>query len=172
MEIVVSEAELGHAILGDPDEIIEFFVGAIRRYTGAAPSVDDVAALNSAQNTLFAYVILRDEVMTGGFVQLIHNGYGAFIFDNPFERMMKSWGVDGLAQLIKRARQSYRKYHEEIERDCSYDEFMAMFEQYPQFDDCDDCFVENEEEWTQLIALYVRDHTDEFVQTSSSDTNE
>ena len=41
---------------------------------------------------------------------------------------------------------------------------MALFEQYPEFDDLDDAFVENEEEWTALIAHYVDEHLEHFVQ--------
>ena len=40
---------------------------------------------------------------------------------------------------------------------------MAMFEQYSEFDDYDDEFVENEEEWTSEVAHYVDEHIDEFV---------
>ena len=38
-----------------------------------------------------------------------------------------------------------------------------MFEQMPEFDDCDDSFVENEEQWTAAIAYYVDEHLDQFV---------
>ena len=38
-----------------------------------------------------------------------------------------------------------------------------MFEQYPEFDDYDDEFVENEENWTEVVARYVDGHIEEFV---------
>jgi hypothetical protein len=40
---------------------------------------------------------------------------------------------------------------------------MALFEQFPDFDDLDDAFVENEEEWTAAIARYVDEHIGDFV---------
>jgi hypothetical protein len=39
---------------------------------------------------------------------------------------------------------------------------MALFEQFPAFDDYDDEFVENEEEWTAEVAHYVDDHIERF----------
>ena len=42
-------------------------------------------------------------------------------------------------------------------------EFMAMFEQYSDFDDYDDEFVENEEAWTAAVAQYVDNNIDDFV---------
>ena len=40
---------------------------------------------------------------------------------------------------------------------------MALFEQYAEFDDFDDKFIENEEEWTAKVAYYIDEHIDEFA---------
>jgi hypothetical protein len=40
---------------------------------------------------------------------------------------------------------------------------MAMYELYPQFDDPEDYFIENEEEITATIAYYVDEHIEEFL---------
>jgi hypothetical protein len=40
---------------------------------------------------------------------------------------------------------------------------MALFEQFPDFDDLDDLFVEHEEEWTEDIAHYIDDHLEKFA---------
>jgi hypothetical protein len=40
---------------------------------------------------------------------------------------------------------------------------MALFERYPEFDDLDDKFVENEEAWTEDIAHYIDDHLEKFA---------
>lgn len=61
-------------------------------------------------------------------------------------------------------RRLYQRYHEEIERDCSDEEFMALFERFPAFDDLDDQFVENEEQWTAAVAFYVDEHLTDFVE--------
>ena len=60
--------------------------------------------------TLIAYMTLREEVMDGGFVQLIHNGYGDFIFLNPFAKAIKDWGLKDLSKMIYEAKKLYWKY--------------------------------------------------------------
>jgi hypothetical protein len=40
---------------------------------------------------------------------------------------------------------------------------MALFEQYPEFDDMDDLFIENEESWTEQIAEYIDQHIEQFA---------
>lgn len=122
-----------------------------------------MACLNAEQITLMAYSILHEEVMDGGFVQLIHNGYGGFIFLNPFAKALRQWGMRDLSKLIYDAHTLYNKYRKEIECECSDDEFMAMFERFPEFDDMDDQFVENEEQYTAQIACYVDEHIERFA---------
>ena len=74
---------------------------------------------------------VRDEVMDGGFVQLIHNGYGGFIFVNPFAKMMRAWDCATFPNLIFDASHLYKKYGKEIEQDCTDEEFMALFWEIP-----------------------------------------
>jgi hypothetical protein len=119
--------------------------------------------LNADQTTLLAWDILHQEVMDGGFVQLIHNGYGTFIFKNPFAKAVKLWGLQGLSKLIYEGHTLWLKHRQKIEKDLTEDEFMALFEQLPEFDDLDDTFVENEEEWTADIAHYVDEHLENFA---------
>ena len=101
--------------------------------------------------------------MDGGFVQLIHNGLGEFIFKNPFAKAVKLWGMRDLSKLIYEGHTLWLKYREDIEKDCTEDEFMALFEKFPEFDDLDDKFVESEEAWMDDIAHYIDDNLDRFA---------
>lgn len=162
-EVIVKETQLVEAAGKDFDEFIDVVVKAIYASIGGELNAETMAELSADQVTLLAYIILRDEVMEGGFIQLIHDGYGAFIFKNPFSRMMRNWGISSLASLLNKAHKSYTHHHEAIEGDFTDDEFMALYEQFPEFDDFDDDFVENEEEWTNSVAYYLDEHLDQFV---------
>ena len=162
-EVTISDAVLRKAADEGMDAFVGAFVKAIKEAIGGELTAETLGELNSDQITLLAWDVLHDEVMDGGFVQLIHNGYGMFIFKNPFAKALKLWGMRELSKLIYDAHTLYAKYHEEIERDCTDAEFMAMFEQYPEFDDLDDEFVEKEEEWTEQIARYVDEHIERFA---------
>lgn len=159
----VKDSDLRNAASAGMDEFLKVFTDAIMASVGGELTADTMAELNSDQITLLAYDILHNEVMDGGFVQLIYNGYGSFLFRNPFAKAIKGWGMDELASLVKKAGKLYFRYKNEIERECTDDEFMAMFEQYPEFDDLDDLFVENEETWTGMVACYVDEHIERFV---------
>lgn len=160
--VKVKDEDLKHAATEGMDEFVGVFVKAIREAVGGELTADNMAELNADQITLLAYITLRDEIMDGGMVQLIHNGYGPFIFKNPFAKAIKTWGIKDLAKLIYNAHTLYNKHHEKIEQECTDEEFMALFEKFPDFDDIDDEFVENEERWTAQIAEYIDNNIDKF----------
>ena len=162
-EVVVKDADLQQAALEGMDAFLGVFVKAIYEAVDGELTAESMQELNADQITLLAWDILHQEVMDGGFVQLIHNGYGPFIFKNPFAKAVKLWGMRELSKLIYDAHTLWLKYRETIEKDCTEDEFMALFEQFPEFDDLDDTFVENEEVWTADIAQYVDDHLERFA---------
>ena len=162
-EVVVKDADLQQAAMEGMDAFLGVFVKATYEAIGGELTAESMQELNADQITLLAWDILHQEVMDGGFVQLIHNGYGPFIFKNPFAKAVKLWGMRELSKLIYDAHTLWLKHRETIEKDCTEDEFMALFEQFPEFDDLDDTFVENEEVWTIDIAHYVDDHLERFA---------
>lgn len=161
--VIVKDADLIIAADEGMDEFLQVFIDGIYNAIGGELTSETIGELNADQVTLLAWNVLHNEVMDGGFVQLIHNGYGPFIFKNPFAKAIRLWGMKDLSKLIYNAHTLYAKYGQEIEKDCSDEEFMAMFERYAEFDDMDDEFVDKEEEWTASIAQYVDDNIDKFA---------
>ena len=162
-EVIVKDADLQQAAMEGMDAFIGVFTHAIHDAIGGELTAENMGELNSDQITLLSWEILHEELMDGGFVQLIHNGYGPFIFKNPFAKALRQWEMRGPSKMIYDAHTLWLKYRDEIEKDCSDEEFMALFEKYPEFDDLDDLFIENEEEWTDDIAHYIDDHLEHFA---------
>ena len=163
IEVKVKDEALRKAAGEGMDAFVGCFVTAIHDAIGGELTAETMAQLNADQITLLAWQTLHEEVMDGGLVQLIHNGYGPFIFKNPLAKALKLWGLRDLSKLIYDAHTLYNKYGAALEKDCTEDEFMALFEQYPEFDDFDDAFVEQEEQWTSAIAHYIDEHIDHFA---------
>ncbi len=146
------------------EQFVQVFVDAIRKAIGGEPTPETMAQLNADQMTLLCWDTLRQEVMEGGFIQLIHNGYGTFIFKNPFAKALnKMWGLRELSKMLYQVHTLWLESREALEADCTDEEFMALYEQHPQFDDYDDLFIENEEQWTEQIARYVDNNIEKFA---------
>lgn len=163
MNINIQESKLQEAAAQGTDAFLTLIHDAILEAVGGEVNAETLPLLNGEQTTLLAYFILREEVMDGGFIQLIHNGYGPFIFLNPFAKAMRLWGAHDFSKLVYRGRKLFEQYGDQLTADCSDEEFMALFEQYPEFDDLDDEFIEMEEEVTDIIAHFVDESLEQFI---------
>ena len=68
-----------------------------------------------------------------------------------------------VCRLVRKVQKLYNKHGKDIEADMSDDEFMALYEKFPMFDDFDDDFISNEELWTTIVATHVDENLDNFV---------
>lgn len=159
----IQGSELEKAAQMGMDEFLQVFIDATLEAAGGQLTAESMQQLTADQITLLAYSMLRDELMDGGFIQLIHNGLGSFIFQNPFDKALAGWGITELSRIIKKAKQLYFRYREQIEIECDDETFMAMFKEMPEFDDLDDLFVEKEEQFTTQVAYYVDENINNFA---------
>ena len=151
--IEVIESALQKAAGEGMDEFIQVFTDKYKEVIGGELTADTMPLLTGEQHSLLAYQIFRDEIMVGGFCQLIQNGYGGYIFDNPFAKVMRLWGADEIFDANRK----------DLEKERTDDEFMAMYEQYEAFDELEEVYLEMEEQVTALIASYVDEHLELFA---------
>lgn len=161
--IEVTEVALQKAAGEGMDEFIQVFTNEYKKVIGGELTAETMPLLTGEQHSLLAYQIFRDQVMEGGFCQLIQNGYGGYIFENPFAKVMRLWGAEPLSKLIYKARKVYDEHKEDLEKERTDEEFMAMYEQYEPFDDFEEEYLDMEEEVTALVARYVDEHLDLFA---------
>lgn len=169
MIVKVKDSDLSQAATNGADAFLECIIESVQVAAGHQLDAAAMQQLNAQQVTLWGYAILHEELMDGGFVQLIYNGYGPFFFDNPFAKAMRLWGLHDFSKLLYKAKKIYDVKKDELTAPCSDEEFMSRFEQYPEFDDLDDQFIEDEEDITNAIAHYVDEHLDEFVEVCQDD---
>ena len=128
-QITVSDADLRKGAEEGMDAFLKVFTDKYLEVTGGKIDADTMPLLNGYQHTLLGYHIFREEVMEGGFVQLVQNGYGPYIFDNPFAKAMRMFGAKEFSKLIYEAKKIYDAHRADLEKERTEEEFMAMFEQ-------------------------------------------
>ena len=161
--IEVMESALQKAAGEGMDEFIQVFTDKYKEIIGGELTADTMPLLTGEQHSLLAYQIFRDEIMFGGFCQLIQNGYGGYIFDNPFAKVMRLWGAGEFSKLVYKAKKIYDANRKDLEKERTDDEFMAMYEQYEAFDDLEEAYLDMEEQVTTLVASYVDNHLELFA---------
>lgn len=121
---------------------------------GGTLTASNMGMLSNEQHSIIAYNFLREEVMEGGFIQLLHNGYGPYVIDGPLPLYVKKeWGLKNFSKLLFSVRKEYHVHRDEIEADMSDDNFMALYEQLETLNDLGDDFLDDYEEDT-TIAIY------------------
>lgn len=161
--ITVADLALKAAAGEGMDAFIQVFTNQYKQTIGDAFTAESMRLLTGEQHSLLAYQIFRDEIMEGGFCQLIQNGYGGYIFDNPFAKVMRLWGAEPFSKLIYKAKKIYDAERADLERERTEEEFMAMYEMYEAFDELEEAYFEMEEEVTTCVAAYVDDHLELFA---------
>ena len=114
------------------------------------------------EHIMLAYRYLRDEVMEGGFIQLIQNGYGPYVLLGPLPMLMKrELGLKKFGQLLFNVQHEYKANRETLEADKDDDEFMAQYEQFEQLNDYGDDYLDDyEEAVTPAVAEWFSSQAD------------
>jgi len=160
--IKIKDKALAEAIEKGMDEFLQVFIDAYLQEIGGQLTAENMSKLNGSQHTLLAWHFLSTEMREGGFVQLIQNGYGSYIFENPFAKAIKQFGALELGKLIYKAKEIYDPNKKELERETSEEEFNAMYVDFEVFDELEEHYFNIEEQQTSLIAAYVDDHIEDF----------
>ena len=153
--IQIKDSQLATAAKKGMDEFLQVFTDAYLEAIGGNLTAENMSLLNGSQHTLLAHRFFQDEMRDGGFVQLIQNGYGGYIFSNPFAKAIKQFGAVELSKLVYKAKEIYDPNKTELERETTEEEFNAMYVDFEVFDDLEEMYFEMEERQTSLVAAYV-----------------
>lgn len=160
--IQINDKALAEAVNEGMDEFLQVFIDAYLQAVDGKLTAENMSKLNGSQHTLLAWYFFTTEMRDGGFVQLIQNGYGGYIFGNPFAKAMKQFGAVELGKLIYKAKEIYDPNKAVLERETTEEEFNAMYVDFEVFDDLEEQYFEMEEQQTSLIAAYVDEHIADF----------
>lgn len=162
--IQINDKTLAEAAEKGMDEFLQVFIDAYLAAIDGKLTVENMDKLNGSQHTLLAWHFFSTEMRDGGFVQLIQNGYGGYIFGNPFAKAIKQFGAVELGKLIYKAKEIYDPNKAELERETTDEEFNAMYVDFEVFDELEEQYFDMEEQQTALIAAYVDEHIGDFAE--------
>lgn len=162
--IQITDQSLKNAIEEGMDEFLQVFIDAYLTTLGGELSPDKMNLLNGSQHSLLAWHFFSTEMRDGGFVQLIQNGYGPYIFENPFAKAMRQFGCVEFSKLIYKAKEIYDANKKELTRETTEEEFNAMYVDFEVFDELEERYFDMEEQQTSLLTAYVDEHIEDFAE--------
>ena len=144
---------------------IEWVTDGYLAAVGGALTEENMEMLSAEQHAVLCYRYVLDEVMEGGFIQLIMNGYAPYVLEGPFPMVVKKeWGMKEFSKLLYEVKKEYHKHQEELSKDMDEDEFMAMYEQLEELNELGDDFLdEHQEEVSPAVAKMILENLEKFV---------
>ena len=155
---------------------IEWVTDGYLAAIGGGLTADNMDMLSAEQHAVLCYRYVLDEVMEGGFIQLILNGYAPYVLEGPFPMVVtKEWGKEKeedplcpadispsmgrpcgekatsdvmkkFSKLLYEVKKEYHKHQEELSQDMSDEEFMALYEQLEELNELGDDFLDEHQE--------------------------
>ena len=161
------DRELAHERYESLDGIgfIQWVTDGYLAAIGGVLTADNMEMLSAEQHAVLCYRYVLDEVMEGGFIQLILNGYAPYVLEGPFPMVVKKeWEMKDFSKLLYEAKREYYKHQEELSRDMDDEEFMALYEQLEDLNELGDDFLdEHQEEVTPAVAKMIVEHLDMYM---------
>ena len=145
----------------DPWDFLFLFTDKYFEMINEKPEI--VQEFNDSQNVLLGFNYLYDEINNYGFIQLIANGKGQYIFNNIFIKKIRLWGAIKTCEIVEKAEILYKKYKTKLEREYTIDEFNKLCEEITDFKPLDNMFFDIMDDETKIIKMYVEKNVDEFA---------
>src|SRR5574344_133446 len=151
----------------DGASFIRWVTDAYLQSIGGSLTESNMEELSSEQHAFLCYRYVMDEVMEGGFIQLIVNGYAPYVLEGPFPYVGKrEWGtaasgtdaklLKDFSKLIYEVKKEFHKHQQELLADMSEEEFMALYEQLEHLNELGDDFLDDyQEKLTPIVAQLI-----------------
>ncbi len=120
--------------------------------------------LNNNQMVLITFLHLDSQVTNGGFVQLIYNGYGESVFETDFIKIIKSWGIEGIVNILDEVKQLYLINKEKIvgTPNDSWKEFSEKYTTFSEFEQYDEKYYKINDTDINKLRKYIEDNHKDF----------
>ncbi|MCH5174415.1 MAG: DMP19 family protein [Prevotellaceae bacterium] len=146
-------------------ELIRYITDEYLSAVGGSLTAEVMDMLSPDQHSLLCYRYVLDEVMEGGFIQLILNGYAPYVLEGPFPyTVKKEWGMKDFSKLLFSAKKEYHKNKELLSKDMDDDEFMALYEQLDDLNCLGDSFLDDYQETvTPAVVDMIMKNIDKYL---------
>ncbi len=118
--------------------------------------------LNIFQHTIQALSLLDRQVRNGGYIQLIHNKFGEYIFENAWTEPLAYMGAGKLAGNLSAAKTLYVKHVQELEREMSLKEFSGLYDKFPAIEALHQQYLSIIDDELQHIQKFIENNYQYF----------
>ena len=150
----------------DPVELFETLVEPIHEELYRRQDFTFIDQLSVGQQLLVSYDYVRMQVMQGGFIQLIQNGYIGILL--PMPAWLQDIGADDMAKVIDDVLKVYVLNRSLLDKETTVEEFAKLYEELGEFAILDEQFARLNEPTLNLIAEDAKNNLADFAVSVNS----
>jgi len=99
----------------------------------------------------------------GGFLQALYNGYGEYVFEKPFSKIIKKWGAKKISRIVEKARRLYEKHKDRVKEVKTEKELSCLCSEITDFEMLDNEYMMVSVKEAEKIKKYIENNTNEFA---------
>jgi hypothetical protein len=122
--------------------------------------------LNTSQQAFLTFYLMDESMLSGyncGFLQLIYNGYGKYVFEKSYAEIIKTWGAIKISEIVEKAKSLYEKHKDKVEKVKTKKELSCLCSEITDFEMLDHEYRLISSEETEKIKEYIENNINEFA---------
>ncbi len=143
------------------DELYEMLVEPLHEELYKRQTFDFIDELSEGQQLILAYDYLRTQVMQGGFIQFIQNGYVGLL-PSIIEQLYMV-GAGEMAMVLDDVLKVYVLNRDLLNKKTSVEEFAKLYEEFKVFELIDERYYKLNLAAEKMMLDYAASHLDEFT---------
>lgn len=161
---VVSKDELEQKLSGSDEEIFEWLAEPIHEELYKRQDFTFIDQLSETQQLLISYDYVRMQVLQGGFIQMIQNGYIGILPTMP--DWLNRLGDKHMAKTIDDVLKVYVLNRELLDKETSVEEFAKLYDELQEFVALDEQFQHQNEDTIHKIVTHAKAHIEDFIKVA------
>ena len=99
----------------------------------------------------------------GGFLQTLYYGYGEYVFEKPFSKIIKTWGAKKISRIVKKAGSLYEKHKDRVKKVKTEKELSCLCSEITDFEILDNEYLMISIKEAEKIKKYIENNINEFA---------
>jgi hypothetical protein len=145
----------------DFEGLFELFTEPLHEELYRRQTFDFLDDLSDGQQLFISYDYVKNQVMQGGFIQFIQNGYIGLLPSMP-EWLYKT-GADDMATVIDDVLKVYVLNRDLMDKKTTLEEFAGLYDELKEFEIIDERFFQLNKPTIELMVQFALQHMGDFA---------
>lgn len=158
----IEEAKLNEVVAsGNQLDLYDLLAQPLHEEMYKRQSFEFMNELSEGQQLLLSYDYVQTQVLQGGFIQFIQNGYVSLLLSLP--GWLEDIGANEMSKVIDDVLKVYVLNRERLDSETSVEDFAKLYNEFKEFEILDNEFAQLNDETIHQILDYALEAIEDFA---------